>query len=71
VNFLYEKASIDASPQITATGFRARARLKRVGADDMVEQEKYAPDLGIFSTSDEAVNCARQWAITYYDQHWS
>ncbi len=63
-------ASIDASPQVTATGFRARARMKRVVADENREDEKYASDLGIFPTSDEAVEYARGWATDYYDRHW-
>ncbi len=66
-----QKANIDASPQVTATGFRARVRLKRIVADETRAQEKFAPDLGVFPTSDEAVDCARRWATAYYDEHWS
>lgn len=71
MRFHYKTARIDVTPAVTATGFRAQAKLQREssGGDD-IGDEKIDRNLGSFSTSAEAVEHARKWAMTFCHDHW-
>lgn len=71
MQFNYKSARIDVTPAVTATGFRARAKMSRVASEGTdAGDEKYERDLGSFSTSADATEHARQWAIEYCQEHW-
>lgn len=71
MRFHYKSASIDVTPAVTATGFRAQAKLKRESSEgDDIGEEIFDRDLGSYSTSAQAVERARQWAIAFCHEHW-
>jgi hypothetical protein len=71
MRFTYKSAHIDVTPAVTATGFKARAKMNReLSEGEDAGNEKYERDLGSFATSTEAVEYARRWAIDYCDANW-
>lgn len=71
MQFTYKSAHIDVTPVVTATGFKARAKMNReLSEGEDAGNEKYERDLGSFATSTEAVEYARRWAIDYCGANW-
>jgi len=71
MQFHFNTARADVTPSVTATGFRAQANLQRESSEgDDIGDEKIERDLGSFSTSAEAVEHARKWAIAFCHDHW-
>ncbi len=68
MKFTYKSAHIDVTPAVTATGFKARAKMHRELSEGQdAGHQKYERDLVSFATSTEAVEYARSWAIDYCD----
>ncbi|WP_213769259.1 hypothetical protein [Caballeronia sp. dw_19] len=72
MKFSYKSVQIDVTPQVTATGFRARAKLQRAKVEGQdIAGEQHASDLGSCLTAQEAVDRARTWAIAFCDENWA
>lgn len=71
MQFHFKTTRIDVTPAVTATGFRAQAKLQHGSSEgDDIGDQKTERDLGSFSTSAEAVAHARRWAIASCHDHW-
>jgi hypothetical protein len=60
---------IDATPDFSLGKFFAHARLTRTSSEDGEEPEMHIErDIAWFESENEAVECARRWAIAWIDE---
>ncbi|CAG9208633.1 hypothetical protein PSP6_270199 [Paraburkholderia tropica] len=68
MRYEYNGWIIDATPDVCVGKFFAHARLTSISCDAGEEPEMHIErDIAWFDTEEQAVRCARQWAIAWID----
>ncbi|TDN70218.1 hypothetical protein [Paraburkholderia sp. BL10I2N1] len=69
MQYEYGGWTIDATPDYSLGKFFAHARLTRASPDSGTDSEMHIErDIAWFDSEDEAVQCARQWAMVWIDE---